>query len=193
MSIRTICVATPSQRLAMERIVGGIPEVEVLAWVGPAELAQAIVDTRPDMVLTPPESISHIGAVREAAPLPYSTGLVALPVASGIEVRSCLDVVRIQGDSGYARVICNGSAPVLLSKSLSQCQTLFRPDNGFVRVHRSTIVNMRYVRRIIRRKALQLLLSTGDAVEIGDRYREQLYAYFDIASRNPSGVHRAYE
>jgi DNA-binding LytR/AlgR family response regulator len=193
MSIRTVCVATPAQRLAMERLVEGMPEVDVLAWVNPRELAKAIEDVMPQLVLALPESAAQRGKVREPHYALYGSSLVALPVASGIEVRNRLDVVRIQGDAGYARVICEGAASVLLSKPISHCQKMFREDHGFVRVHRSAIVNMRFVRRIVRRKAFQLLLTTGDTVEVGDRYREQLYAYLEIASRKSAGPHSTYE
>lgn len=180
MSIRTICVATPAQRMELEQLVGTLPGVEVVAWVAPTELEQAVKEVLPDLVLAPPNPTRAPHAVHESAPQPYGTGLVALPVAGGIEVRNRLDVVRIQGDAGYARIICDNAASVLLSKSLSQCQAMFRPDHGFVRVHRSAIVNMRYARRIVRRRSLQLVLTNGDAVEVGDRYREQLYAFLGI-------------
>lgn len=191
MPIRTICVAKPEQRERLEALVSLMQGIEVLAWVHPSDMQNEIRRVNPELVLASPEltlpkPVSH---VRESLFRGYVPDVVALPVASGLEMRHRADVVRIQGEGGYARVICRKQASVLLSKSLCMCEPLFLPEQGFARVHRSSIVNMNYVQRILRGKSLRLLLSTGDVVDVGQQYREAMWAMIDTVGRTSNKRH----
>jgi hypothetical protein len=65
-----------------------------------------------------------------------------------------------------------GERPLLVRAPLSAVETALKP-HGFVRIHRSTLVNRQRVARV---RSVDLLLDDGRSLKLGSRFRAQLFA-----------------
>ncbi|MBC8124649.1 MAG: response regulator transcription factor [Candidatus Kapabacteria bacterium] len=119
----------------------------------------------------------------ERAPEPsYHANVVALPVTSGIEVRKCDKIVHVHGEGNYTKVIFDHEPAILLSRTIGDYEHLLQ-SAGFLRVHRSHLVNLAHVRRLMRGKIARILMSNGDEVDVSDKYREGLFNALNVVRR----------
>ncbi|NNM77434.1 LytTR family transcriptional regulator [Sphingomonas sp. ID1715] len=65
-----------------------------------------------------------------------------------------------------------GDRPLLLRAPLTAVEATLKP-HGFVRIHRSTLVNRRRVARV---RTADLILDTGHSLKLGPRFRAELTA-----------------
>ncbi len=112
----------------------------------------------------------------------YGANIIALPVLDGMEVRRRDDIIRIQGERNYSTVIFARDPALMLSRPLGDYAAVLG-DAGFVRVHRSHIVNLTHVRRVVRGKGAHLIMSNGDVVVVSDSYRDDLFARLSVPGR----------
>ncbi len=82
---------------------------------------------------------------------------------------------RIDAAGDYSRVLTAGGGEILASRPLSEWEEML-PENHFVRIHRSTVVNIAFVDRIERDGAGLAVLLRGDAAPtpISRRYASRL-------------------
>ncbi len=118
----------------------------------------------------------------------YEPNVIALPVLSAVEVRRRDEIIRIQGERNYSTVIFEHDPALTLSRPIGDYEPLLG-SSGFLRVHRSHIVNLAHVRRVLRGKAARLFLSNGDVVDVSEKYRERLFDVLNvIGRRNVKGI-----
>jgi hypothetical protein len=103
----------------------------------------------------------------------FSMGLVALPSSTGYDVRQSEHIVRLHGQGSYTNMVFMHGPPVMVCRSIGDCEQMF-VGGSFMRVHRSSVVNLLHVQRIIRGKTPRLMMANGDNVDVSDRYRETL-------------------
>ena len=65
------------------------------------------------------------------------------------------EIIRLQAISNYTRVFFTDHPPLLMAKVLRAYDVLLRP-HGFVRTHRSHLVNAQYVIEFDQNKILQM-------------------------------------
>jgi DNA-binding LytR/AlgR family response regulator len=112
----------------------------------------------------------------------YAPSVVALPHLRGIEVRSCESIVHVEGQGNYTNVVFAREPKLMLSRTIGDYEDILA-GAGFIRVHRSHIVNMRHVRRVIPGKTPRIVLTNGDIVSVSERYRERLMSKLNIIKR----------
>ena len=97
---------------------------------------------------------------------PVRRQLQKIPTVSGqkIEFVNAEDVLRLQSDGHYTRVITDHSNQ-FCNLSLGDLEGRLDPDN-FMRVHRSHIVNLRAVSQLLRLDGRLLLRLLGDEAEV---------------------------
>ncbi len=110
---------------------------------------------------------------------PFACRVVALPSATGIEVRTPEQLVSAHGEGGYTRILLEEESPMLLSRSLGEVEPMLR-DAGLLRVHRSHMINPQRVRRVRRGKTSVVELVNGLEVDVSDRYRGDLFDLLQI-------------
>lgn len=108
--------------------------------------------------------------------------VIALPLQNGIDIRPCDQIVHVHGEGSYARVIFQRDPSVIVSRSIGDCEETLQ-DRGFLRVHRSHLVNLVHVRRVLRGKQQRICMSNGDEVEVSERHREQLMEHLHVIGR----------
>ena len=112
----------------------------------------------------------------------YAPEVVALPHLRGIQVRSCESIVHVEGQGNYTNVVFAREPKLMLSRTIGDYEEILS-GAGFIRVHRSHIVNMRHVRRVIPGKIPRIVLTNGDVVSVSERYREMLMSKLNIIRR----------
>lgn len=85
-----------------------------------------------------------------------------------IELLLVKKIIRLQGESNYTRIFMEGGKPVLVSKTLVEFEELLR-DLGFLRVHKTHLVNIDCVKSIEKNGDTKLLLNDGTIVPVSRR------------------------
>lgn len=123
------------------------------------------------------------GATTRERLFPFHNNLVALPGNKGIDLRPSEQIIRVRGEGSYSRFFLAKESAKVLAKSIGECEKVLA-KMGFVRVHRSNLVNVQHISRIVRGKAFRLQMSNGDEVEISDRYRNELLSMLPTPGRH---------
>jgi two-component system LytT family response regulator len=102
----------------------------------------------------------------------YPTRL-AIPTADGMEYLNPKDIMRIEADRSYSWFHLTGSRKILVSKHLKEFQELLN-DRYFFRSHNSHLLNLKYVRKYVRRDGGYIEMQDGSQIPIS-RTRKDLF------------------
>ena len=99
------------------------------------------------------------------------SGRLAIPTLEGVFYLPYSDIVYVRSESNYSNIVPEAPRSTLLvSKSLSH----FEPDlvqQGFMRVHRSYIVNLRKVEAYLKANRGFLRMTDGAEIPNSSRYK----------------------
>jgi two-component system LytT family response regulator len=104
------------------------------------------------------------------SPLPTR---LAIPTAEGMEYLNPKDIIRIEADRSYSWFFITGNRKILVSKHLKEFQDLLS-DRYFFRSHNSHLINLKYVRKYIRREGGYIEMQDGAQIPIS-RNRKELF------------------
>jgi two-component system LytT family response regulator len=85
------------------------------------------------------------------------------------------DIVYLESAGEYVRLHIEGSSTITTLFRLKNMETTL-PADGFMRVHRSYIVN---VKRIASYTKGRIFLDNGEYIPLGENYKERFFEYFD--------------
>ena len=83
------------------------------------------------------------------------------------------EIVRLEGCGNYTKFFLKDGTKVLVSRTLKEYETTL-DGQAFVRVHKSCIVNLEFVRKFFIKKEGELELTDGQQVKISRR-RAQVF------------------
>lgn len=81
------------------------------------------------------------------------------------------EVIRLEASSNYTLIYTVNNRPLVVAKVLSAYEELLE-GLGFIRVHRSHLVNSRYVRSL---DESGVTLREGDKIEVSRRKRKEVF------------------
>ncbi|HYF32177.1 MAG TPA: LytTR family DNA-binding domain-containing protein [Chitinophagaceae bacterium] len=81
------------------------------------------------------------------------------------------EIIRVEGENNYSKIFFENNKKLLLSKTLKEFEEMLA-DYGFIRVHKSHLVNKKHVRRYSPEG--WLAMSDGTKVEVSRRRREKI-------------------
>jgi two-component system LytT family response regulator len=90
---------------------------------------------------------------------------LVIPTSDGMEYLNPRDIIRIEADRSYSWFYLTGDRKILVSKHLKEFQELLG-DRYFFRSHNSHLINMKYVRKFIRREGGYIEMSDGSMVPV---------------------------
>jgi len=96
---------------------------------------------------------------------------LAISTSEGVFFYLPSEIIRCEGESNYTRFFLDGSKPLMVSHTLKDYESILT-DYGFVRVHKSHLVNMKYVSRMDRDGFLWL--QNGESVPVSRRRKEEV-------------------
>ena len=85
---------------------------------------------------------------------------IALPTMDGLSFAYVHDIVHCTADGSYTRVFMNDKSEILISKTLGDVEELLSEYN-FFRIHHSTLVNLKQVKKYIRGDGGDVVMSNG--------------------------------
>ena len=97
---------------------------------------------------------------------------LTIPTMSGFEFISLDHLIRIESDSSYSIFYIDGDKKYISTKTLKEYEDILA-DN-FIRVHRSHIVNLNYVKKYTSQNGGEILMNNGDKIPISRRRRDNL-------------------
>jgi len=98
---------------------------------------------------------------------------VALPEINGFAIVKVEDIVRCEGKRNYTRIIFKEASEKVVSRTLLEFEHLLSPL-GFVRIHRSHLVNILNVVRYLKSDGGMVELKTGELLKVSSKHKENL-------------------
>lgn len=93
---------------------------------------------------------------------------ITLPSGQGYRLVDIDEIIRIEADSNYSVFHLNNLEKIAVSKILKEYEEIL-PEERFVRVHKSSIVNLKYVKEYNSKNGLQVILTNGEAITVSRR------------------------
>lgn len=90
---------------------------------------------------------------------------IALQMQNEIRYVPISEIIRCEADNTYTHFFLSSDEKILVSKSLKEYADLLR-SNGFLRTHRSHLVNPKYVKSWLKEDGGILLLISGEKIPI---------------------------
>jgi two-component system LytT family response regulator len=98
---------------------------------------------------------------------------IALPDQNGFAIIDVDKIVRCEGMRNYTRMIFKEDVEKVISRTLLEFENLLTPL-GFIRIHRSHLVNLVDVVRYIKAQGGMVELRTGELLKVSPKYKEDL-------------------
>lgn len=118
--------------------------------------------------------------VAEAEAEPKDKEYISVKADYKVSLVRITDIVYLESEGEYVRMhLADGSTITTLFR-LKNMETAL-PADSFMRVHRSYIVNLKYIRSYVRGR---VYLSDTEYVPIGENYKESFQSYIDKTFRN---------
>ncbi|MFZ1676248.1 MAG: LytTR family DNA-binding domain-containing protein [Saprospiraceae bacterium] len=96
---------------------------------------------------------------------------LAISTSEGVFFYLPSEIIRCEGESNYTKFFLEGGKSLMVSHTLKDYESILN-DYGFVRVHKSHLVNMKYVTKVDRDGFLWL--SSGQSVPVSRRRKEEV-------------------
>lgn len=98
---------------------------------------------------------------------------ISLTTTEGIHIIQLSEIVRLEAVSNYTKFFLNDRKQLLVSKTMGDYEELLL-QNNFFRIHRSHIINLRYLRTFHKNEAGTVELKDGTVLEVSDRKKKEL-------------------
>lgn len=98
---------------------------------------------------------------------------IALHSAEGISLVSLDDIIRCESNINYTRFVLSGNANILVTKTLKEYDELLT-SYGFIRIHKSHLVNLRHIRKYIKGEGGWVIMSDDSKIEVSRRKKDDL-------------------
>jgi two-component system LytT family response regulator len=97
---------------------------------------------------------------------------IALPVLNGLEFIEVNDIIKVQGENVYSIFFLVDERKIVVSRTLKETEQLLSRWS-FMRVHKSYIINLRYIKRYTKGEGGVVELSDGSEVEVSRRSKNE--------------------
>lgn len=98
---------------------------------------------------------------------------IALPCEDGLELISFDKIIRCQAERAYCTFHLTDNRKILVSKPMKEFEHALI-SNNFLKVHKSTIINISYIQKFVRGKNGHLIMTDDSTVPVSVRKREEL-------------------
>jgi two-component system, LytTR family, response regulator len=100
---------------------------------------------------------------------------IAIPSSKGIVFVPVQNIVRLESDSNYTVFYLTNRQKLIASRTLKDFEALLVPT-GFVRIHRSSMINLTHLQEYIRGEGGTVLMVDGSEIEVSRREKPTLMA-----------------
>jgi two-component system LytT family response regulator len=96
---------------------------------------------------------------------------IAINTQEAVHLIDLSEIVRLEASSNYTNLYFADGKHLLASKTLGEFEQML-PDNNFFRVHHSSIINLKHVKRYLKSDGGSIEMSDGAFVDISRRKKE---------------------
>lgn len=108
---------------------------------------------------------------------------ISLPNGQGYTLVDIDEIVHIEAESNYSTFYFQNKEKITVSKSLKEYEELL-PDHQFIRVHKSTIVNLNYLAEYNSKNGMELILKNGEKIAVSRRrasdFSDRVKSYINL-------------
>lgn len=97
---------------------------------------------------------------------------IILSTSEGMHVIDIKDIIRCESDDYYTRFFIKDRKTIMVSKTLKENEELLS-EYGFIRPHKSHLVNIRYIKSYIKNDGGYILLTDGTTIPVSRRKKEK--------------------
>lgn len=102
---------------------------------------------------------------------------IVLPTLEGFEVLTIKDIVFCEAEDNFTRFQLLDGSKRLICRTLKFYEELLG-DFDFVRIHKSHLINRNYVAKYLKGKGGQVVMSTGDVLELSPTRKADFLEHF---------------
>ncbi|TAF72586.1 MAG: DNA-binding response regulator [Bacteroidetes bacterium] len=103
---------------------------------------------------------------------------IALPLLEGFEFVQIQDIIRCQANDNFTDVILKDGRKLMICRTLKFYEELLS-ENGFVRIHKSHLVNIAFAIRYLKGKGGQLEMFDKSVLDVSPTKKQELLAFFN--------------
>ncbi len=103
---------------------------------------------------------------------------LVLPTTTGFEVVAVKNIIRLSGSSNYTEIFLNDGKKKVVSRVLKVFEEMLA-DQGFMRVHKSHIINLEQIKAYHKGRGGTVELSDGSEIEVSPNKKQELIGYFN--------------
>lgn len=96
---------------------------------------------------------------------------ICIPSLKGFQVVSISDIIYCEASSNYTIFHFTNKTTIVASRPIHEYEALL-DDNGFVRIHKSFVINLEHVKEYLRGEGGMVILSNGQDLEVSRRKKE---------------------
>lgn len=93
---------------------------------------------------------------------------ISLPDSQGFKVKDIDDIIYIEADNNYTKFYFKESEKMIVAKAMKEYEDLLSPEQ-FVRIHKSTIINLKYLRDYSNKSGLMVTMDDETELAISRR------------------------
>lgn len=108
---------------------------------------------------------------------------LALPVEDGIRFIKIEDIYYCEADSMYTNFYLKGNEKILISKPLKYFTELLENKDLFYKTHRSYLVNLQYLQKIVKKEGTYLELEDSHRVPVSKEKKEDLFQLITMLNK----------
>lgn len=98
---------------------------------------------------------------------------LCIPSLKGFQVIELDDILYAESSGNYTNLYFSNSKMVCTSKPMHEYEKLLE-DAGFVRIHKSVLVNLKHIKEYVRGEGGSVILSNGHELEVARRKKDLL-------------------
>jgi len=98
----------------------------------------------------------------------FENDKILIPDSHGFDVLFFNDIIRLEADASYTKVITIEGKSVIVSRTLKDFEDIL-PKNKFFRTHKSYLINLKYVKKYSNNNGCFVIMADGCKVEISRR------------------------
>jgi len=98
---------------------------------------------------------------------------IPLPELNGFAIIQVDNIIRCEGLRNYTKIIFQEGEEKIVSRTLLEFEKLLTPL-GFIRIHRSHLVNLENVVRYIKAQGGMIELKTGEQLKVSTKHKDNL-------------------
>lgn len=147
----------------------------LLKPINSEELIQAINKVSPGKDFEPKVQIDHL--IENLSKKGNVMDKLALPSMEGLQFVGLDDIIYCESQDNYTQFFLTTGQRVMVSKTIKYFEELL-DENRFFRVHRSHIINLKYIDKYVKGEGGYIVMKQGNRIPVSRRKKEAFLQLF---------------